>query len=128
MAKMMRLMSMKQYSKMTKARLVRKIMKALKKMPKMKLAKLCYELEKSRLPTISTTKKGMPRLTARRKAFTKKTKAKTKTKTKKRKLRAGVYIKNINGVMRKFRVMQNGQWRFMKMSPSMASTSRAKRI
>ena len=64
-------MSMKQYSKMTKASLVRKIMKALKKLPKMKLAKLCYELEKKRLPSISTTKKGMPRLTARR-AFTKK--------------------------------------------------------
>jgi hypothetical protein len=66
----MKLMSMKQYSKMTKASLVRKIMKALKKLPKTKLVKLCYELEKRRLPTISTTKKGMPRLTARR-AFTK---------------------------------------------------------
>ena len=62
----MKLMSMKQYSKMTKASLVRKIMKALKKLPKTKLIKLCYELEKRRLPTISTTKKGMPRLTARR--------------------------------------------------------------
>ena len=62
-------MSMKQYSKLTKASLVRKIMKALKKLPKTKLVKLCYELEKRRLPTISTTKKGMPRLTARR-AFT----------------------------------------------------------
>jgi hypothetical protein len=51
---------------MTKASLVRKIMKALKKLPKTKLIKLCYELEKRRLPTISTTKKGMPRLTARR--------------------------------------------------------------
>ena len=62
----MKLMSMKQYGKMTKASLVRKIMKALKKLPKTKLAKLCYELEKSRLPTISTTKRNMPRLTARR--------------------------------------------------------------
>ena len=62
----MKLMSIKQYSKMTKASLVRKIMKALKKLPKTKLIKLCYELEKRRLPTISTTKKGMPRLTARR--------------------------------------------------------------
>jgi len=62
----MKLMSMKQYSKMTKASLVRKIMKALKKMPKTKLVKLCYELEKRRLPTISTTKKNMPRLTARK--------------------------------------------------------------
>ena len=62
----MKLMSMKQYSKLTKASLVRKIMKALKKLPKTKLIKLCYELEKKRLPIISTTKKGMPRLTARR--------------------------------------------------------------
>jgi len=62
----MKLMSMKQYSKMTKASLVRKIMKALKKLPKTKLIKLCYELEKRRLPTISTTKKNMPRLSARR--------------------------------------------------------------
>jgi len=66
----MKLMSLKQYGSMTKAQLVRKIMKALKKLPKRKLVKLCYELEKRRLPTISTTKKGMPRLTAR-KAFTK---------------------------------------------------------
>ena len=65
MTKMMRLMSLKQYSKMTKAKLVRKIMMALKKLPKKKLALMCYELEKRRLPTISTTKKGMPRLTAR---------------------------------------------------------------
>ena len=64
--KIMKLMSMKQYGKMTKASLVRKIMKALKKMPKTKLVQLCYELEKRRLPTISTTKKNMPRLTARR--------------------------------------------------------------
>jgi len=62
----MKLMSMKQYGKMTKASLVRKIIKALKKLPKTKLAKLCYELEKKRLPTISTTKRNMPRLTARR--------------------------------------------------------------
>ena len=69
----MKLMSMKQYSKMTKASLVRKIMKALKKLPKTKLIKLCYELEKRRLPTISTTKRNMPRLTARR-AFVKRPK------------------------------------------------------
>ena len=71
---------MKQYSKMTKASLVRKIMKALKKLPKTKLIKLCYELEKRKLPTIntstsviSTTKRNMPRLTARR-AFVKRPK------------------------------------------------------
>ncbi len=48
----MKLMSMKQYSKMTKASLVRKIMKALKKMPKTKLARLCYQLEKKSLPKL----------------------------------------------------------------------------
>ena len=53
-------MSMKQYGKMTKASLVRKIMKALKKLPKTKLVKLCYQLEKKKLP----------KLTARR-AYTK---------------------------------------------------------
>ena len=67
----MKLMSMKQYSKLTKASLVRKIMKALKKLPKTKLIKLCYELEKRKLPTISTTKRNMPRLTARRAFATK---------------------------------------------------------
>ena len=54
----MKLMSMKQYGKMTKASLVRKIMKALKKLPKTKLAKLCYELEKKRLPTLSKKDKA----------------------------------------------------------------------
>ena len=54
----MKLMTMKQYGKMTKASLVRKIMKALKKMPKTKLAKLCYELEKKRLPTLSKKDKA----------------------------------------------------------------------
>ena len=49
---------MKQYSKMTKASLVRKIMKALKKMPKTKLVKLCYQLEKKKLPKITTMKKS----------------------------------------------------------------------
>jgi len=62
-------MSLKQYSKLTKTSLIRKIMKTLKKMPKKKLAVLCYELQKSRLPTISTTKKGMPRLTGSRRAY-----------------------------------------------------------
>ena len=65
----MKLMSLQQYSKLSKASLIRKIMKTLKKMPKRKLAVLCYELQKSRLPTISTTKKDMPRLTGTRSAY-----------------------------------------------------------
>ena len=43
----MKLMSLKQYSKLSKASLIRKIMKTLKKMPKRKLAVLCYNLQKS---------------------------------------------------------------------------------
>ena len=109
MAKMMRLMSLKQYSKFSKASLVRKIMKAIKKLPKRKLALMCYELEKSRLPTISTTKKGMPRLTARPKAF-----KNQKMKTKKRKLKAGIHYVMINGKRRKVKVNSKGQWKFMK--------------
>ena len=65
-----KLISLKSYQKMTKKSLIRKITKALMKLPKRKLALMCYELNKARLPTISTTKKGMPRLTSRR-AFTK---------------------------------------------------------
>ena len=84
----MKLMSIKQYSNMTKSSLMRKIMKSLKKMPKMKLAKLCYELEKRRLPTISTTKKNMPRLTARR-AYTKK-RSRRMTTTQKKKFLARI--------------------------------------
>ena len=49
----MKLMSLKQYSKLIKASLIRKIMKTLKKMPKRKLAVLFYNLQKSRLPTFS---------------------------------------------------------------------------
>lgn len=122
----MKLMSMKQYSKLTKASLVRKIMKALKKLPKTKLIKLCYELEKRRLPTISTTKKNMPRLTARRaynplripkKAFKqpKGRKYRLLRKGKKReKLKAGIHFVIVSGKKRKVKVLKNGQWRFMK--------------
>ena len=117
MAKIMRLMSLKQYSKLSKASLVRKIMKAIKKLPKRKLVLMCYELQKSRLPTISTTKKGMPRLTARPKAYRKPRKTKTKAK---RKLRAGtitkIKMKIPNGKtrMQKVKVLSSGKYRFMK--------------
>ena len=140
MAKMMydnRLMKIVDIKKMSKPSLVMKIMRdstqvqknkmlrlVLKRMPKAMLVRLCVMVARKNLPKLKlTTKKGDLRKTSR-KAFTKKTKAKTKTKTKKRKLRAGVYVKKINGVMRKFRVMQNGQWRWMKMSGSMKGVKR----
>ena len=45
-------MSLKQYSKMSKPALIRKITKVLRAMPKAKLARLCYNLTKSKLPRL----------------------------------------------------------------------------
>ena len=48
----MKLMTMKQYMKMSKPALMRKITKALRAMPKAKLARLCYNITKSKLPRL----------------------------------------------------------------------------
>ena len=45
-------MSLKQYKKMSKTALMRKITKTLRAMPKAKLALLCYNLTKSKLPRL----------------------------------------------------------------------------
>jgi len=58
----MRLMSLKQYMKMSKPALIRKITKTLTAMPKVKLARLCYNITKSKLPRL--------RKVRRRKALT----------------------------------------------------------
>ena len=50
---MMKLMSMKQYMGMSKPALIRKITKTLRAMPKVKLARLCYNITKSKLPRVS---------------------------------------------------------------------------
>ena len=52
----MKLMSLKQYSKMSKPALIRKITKALRAMPKAKLARLCYNMTKSKLPRLRVRK------------------------------------------------------------------------
>ena len=52
----MKLMTLKQYRKMSKTALMRKITKTLRAMPKAKLARLCYNLTKSRLPRLSLMK------------------------------------------------------------------------
>ena len=49
----MKLMTLNQYMKMSKAALIRKITKQLRTMPKAKLARLCYNLTKSKLPRLS---------------------------------------------------------------------------
>ena len=45
-------MSLKQYMKMSKPALIRKITKALRVMPKAKLASLCYNITKAKLPRL----------------------------------------------------------------------------
>jgi len=50
-------MTVKQLMKKSKTALIRKITKSLRSMPKKKLAMLCYEMTKSKLPRLRTTKK-----------------------------------------------------------------------
>ena len=54
----MKLMSLKQYMNMSKPSLIRKITKTLRAMPKVKLACLCYNITKSKLPRLRRTKKN----------------------------------------------------------------------
>ena len=57
----MKLMTMKQYMNMSKPALIRKITKALRVMPKAKLARLCYNITKAKLPRLRVTKrKALP--------------------------------------------------------------------
>ena len=57
----MKLMTMKQYMKMSKPALIRKITKTLRAMPKVKLARLCYNITKAKLPRLRVTKqKALP--------------------------------------------------------------------
>ena len=65
----MKLMSMKQYMKMSKPVLIRKITKALRAMPKKRLAVLCYNITKSKLPRlrkITSRQIGVKRKTKRK--------------------------------------------------------------
>ena len=65
---MMRLMTLKQYMKMSKPALIRKITKTLKAMPKKRLAVLCYNITKSKLPRLRTIRqKALPKRKTKRK-------------------------------------------------------------
>ena len=64
----MRLMSLKQYMKMSKPALIRKITNTIRKMPKKRLAVLCYNITKSKLPRLRTIKqKALPKRKTKRK-------------------------------------------------------------
>ena len=65
----MKIMTLPQYMKMSKPALIRKITKALRAMPKAKLARLCYNITKSKLPRlrkITSRQIGVKRKTKRK--------------------------------------------------------------
>ena len=53
---MMKLMTLNQYRKMSKTALIRKITKTLRVMPKKRLAVLCYNITKAKLPRLKKRK------------------------------------------------------------------------
>jgi len=64
----MRLMTLQQYAKMSKSALIRKITKTLRAMPKKRLAVLCYNITKSKLPRLRTIRqKALPKRKTKRK-------------------------------------------------------------
>ena len=80
---MMKLMSLKQYMKMSKPALIRKITKALRVMPKKRLAVLCYNITKSKLPRLKVRKrKALPPYSKTPRYFTGHREIKRKTKRK----------------------------------------------
>jgi len=93
----MRLMTLKQYMKMSKPALIRKITKTLTAMPKVKLARICYNFTKSKLPRLRTIRqKALP-------------KHKTKRKTKKI---VGETYHTKNG--QPYKILASGKARFLK--------------
>ena len=87
----MKLMSLKQYMKMSKPALIRKIMKTLTAMPKVKLARICYNITKSKLPRLRTIKqKALPRRKTKRKKMTKAEKNKFLARLNKGRIKAGL--------------------------------------
>ena len=65
---MMRLMALKQYMKMSKPALIRKITNTIRKMPKKRLAVLCYNITKAKLPRLKTIRqKALPKRKTKRK-------------------------------------------------------------
>jgi len=65
---MMKLIPLKHYMKMSKPALIRKITITLRAMPKVKLARLCYNITKSKLPRLRTIRqKALPKRKTKRK-------------------------------------------------------------
>ena len=81
----MKLMTVKQLMKKSKTALIRRITKSLRSMPKKKLCMLCYEMSKSKLPRLKTTKQKrltMQEIQKERKRFERKMSPRLKPKRK----------------------------------------------
>ena len=81
----MKLMTVKQLMKKSKTALIRRITKSLRSMPKKKLCMLCYEMSKSKLPRLRTTKQKrltMQEIHKERKRFERKMSPRLKPKRK----------------------------------------------
>ena len=81
----MKLMTVKQLMKKSKTALIRRITKSLRSMPKKKLCMLCYEMSKSKLPRLKTTKQKrltMQEIQKERKSFERKMSPRLKPKRK----------------------------------------------
>jgi len=88
---MMKLMTLKQYMKISKPALIRKITKALRAMPKAKLARLCYNITKAKLPRLRTIRqKALPKRKTKRKKMTKAEKNKFLARLNKGRIKAGL--------------------------------------
>jgi len=86
----MRLMTLKQYMSMSKPALIRKITKTLRMMPKKRLAMVCYNITKSKLPRLRTIKqKALPK-PKKRKKMTKAEKTKFLARINKGRKKAGL--------------------------------------
>ena len=68
----MKLMSLKQYMKKSKKALLAKLFTSLKVMSKKELAVLCYQIQKSKLPQLKTTKQKALTKKIKKRKFTKK--------------------------------------------------------
>ena len=76
---------------MSKPALIRKIMKTLTAMPKVKLARICYNITKSKLPRLRTIRqKALPRRKTKRKKMTKAEKTKFLARLNKGRIKAGL--------------------------------------
>ena len=102
---MKKLITLKELMKLSKKKLLKRLKrefaKKIEALPKRKIAELCYNMAKSKLPQLKTIKqKALPK---------KKKKKETKKKTKKKK-KAGTYTAK-NG--RKYKILASGQARFI---------------